>query len=151
MILDLVKYPDKRLSKKSDPVSSFDKELHQMLDNMIETMYHAKGIGLAGCQVGFMKRVFVMDLQSPEDCMGDEIYEIINPIIIRKSKKKIPYKEGCLSFPEEACETERFASVTIKFQDRYGISHVKKAQDLAAICIQHEIDHLDGITMRDRI
>ncbi|WP_104747873.1 peptide deformylase [Helicobacter cetorum] len=150
-LLEIVHYPSKILRTISKEVVSFDKELHQQLDDMYETMIVGKGIGLAGIQVNLALRMLLINLpreddkQYKEDCL-----EIINPKFI-ETKGIVKWNEGCLSVPEFYEEVERFEEVTIEYQDRYGELKVLKAKDLLAIAIQHEMDHLDGILFVDKL
>ncbi len=133
---------DPILRKKSRPVEKFDEKLCQLLDDMAETMNHAEGVGLAAVQVGILRRVVVMDV-------GDGLIELINPEIIYTEGEQTE-TEGCLSLPNEWCETIRPAIVKVKAQNREGQWCVYKGEDLKARCFCHEIDHLDGILFIDR-
>ncbi|QED23799.1 peptide deformylase [Candidatus Deianiraea vastatrix] len=152
-ILKLVLFPDPRLQQKCDAVRVFDENLKNEIANMFDSMYHYKGIGLAACQVGIMKQIFIMDITSNENekSMVDKKYCFINPQIVKYSDQKSKYEEGCLSFPLQNAVIHRPESVLIKFQDENGTWHEKEAYGLAATCIQHEFDHLNGITMPDRV
>lgn len=134
---------DPLIRKKSRPVMVFDKKLHQLLDDMAETMYKFDGCGLAAVQVGVLRRVVTLDV-------GDGLIELINPEILdRKGEQRVA--EGCLSFPGESGVTSRPSVVKIKAQDRNGKWCVYKGEDLKARCFCHEIDHLDGIVFKDRL
>lgn len=154
-ILDLVIFPDERLKKKSEKIEIFNNELKIISENMIESMYKYKGIGLAGVQVGIMKRIFTMNLTKTEDVESenfkDKIYVFINPEIINFSKNINEYEEGCLSFPTQHAYIFRPKKIKIKYQDVNGNFNEAEADGLAATCIQHELDHLNGITMPDRV
>lgn len=147
-ILPLVKAPDSRLKIKSFPVDTIDQELLNFLDDMVETMYAENGIGLAAVQVGVHKRVLVIDLQEDEE--QNPLY-IINPEIIESSEELSTYEEGCLSFPGQKAKVVRPAQVTVQYLDRNGEKQVIEAEGLMATCIQHEIDHLNGIVFPDHI
>ncbi len=148
MIRDIVIYPDKRLKLISKEVTSFDNELHILLDDMYDTMISKKGVGLASIQVGIPKRVLIINLpienKNGEDEQPKEnTLEIINPIIIKKSGKE-KHQEGCLSVPGIYEDIERAKYVYIEYQDRYGKKCKIENNDFLAVAIQHEIDHLDG-------
>ncbi|MCH2037086.1 MAG: peptide deformylase [Rickettsiales bacterium] len=147
-VLPLVKAPDSRLKIKSFPVDDINQEILELLDDMVETMYAEGGIGLAAVQVGVHKRLLVMDLQ--EDEQKNPLY-IINPEIIESSEELSSYEEGCLSFPGQKAKVVRPATVTVKYLDREGVEQFYKAEGLAATCIQHEIDHLNGVVFPDHI
>ncbi len=145
-LLDIRIYPDPVLKKTSTPVTSFDRELSTLIDNMFETMYESGGIGLAAPQVGELKRVVVID--TSRKCT--EPMELINPEIISRSGESTT-EEGCLSIPEYRESITRSSDLTLKALDRKGKQIELEAKELLAICIQHEIDHLDGILIIDRI
>lgn len=133
---------DPILRKKSRPVEKFDDKLAMILDDMAETMYASDGVGLAGVQVGFLRRVVVMDI-------GDGLLELVNPEIVKEEGEQYA-EEGCLSIPGEYYETIRPAKVQVKAQDRHGKWCVYSGEDLKARCFCHEIDHLDGILFIDK-
>ncbi len=133
---------DPILTKKCRDVTVFDEKLHQLLDDMDETMRDAQGVGLAAPQVGILKRVVVVDI-------GDGLIELINPVII-DSKGEQKSTEGCLSFPGKTAVTIRPQFVTVKAQDRNGKEFEIKGHDLKAKAFCHEIDHLDGISFLER-
>ncbi len=139
--------PDPILRKVSKPVSQVDKEIKSLMDDMLETMYAAPGIGLAAVQIGILKRIIVIDL-SKEGEKKEPIF-IVNPEIISKSKNLISYEEGCLSIPNQFAEIERPNTCKIKFLDYMGEKKELEAKGLLATCIQHEIDHLNGILFID--
>lgn len=149
MILEILKYPDPRLKEVGDPVTQFDTELHQLLDDMAETMYASEGIGLAATQVGKKLRLFVIDL-GPQDSQPGKLLEFINPVL-SEPQGKIAFEEGCLSVPGFTEEVNRSEMITVTYQDRFGNSHTLRAQDLLAVAIQHENDHLDGIVFVERL
>ena len=138
-LLDILVYPDPRLRQVAEPVVKFDAELETLVENMRETMYEARGMGLAAVQVNVPLRVVVMDLS--EDKTGFQVF--INPTIT-KLDGSILFEEGCLSVPGFYSEIERVENVIIQAQDLTGNSFEIKADGLLSICIQHEIDHLDG-------
>ncbi|CRF47454.1 Peptide deformylase [Helicobacter heilmannii] len=150
-LLELVRYPDKRLRKRSQEVVAFDEALHQLLDDMHETMLANKGIGLAAIQVGVPKRALLVhlpredDTQVPEDCL-----EIINPTLMQ-TEGEILWREGCLSVPEFYEEVLRHANITLGYQDRFGNARVLQADELLSVAIQHEMDHLNGVLFVDKL
>lgn len=133
---------DPILRKKSRKVEKFDDKLATLLDDMAETMYAADGVGLAGVQVGMLRRVVVMDV-------GDGLIELVNPEITKEEGEQFA-EEGCLSIPGEYYETIRPATVKVKAQDRNGQWCVYKGEGLKARCFCHEIDHLDGVLFIDK-
>ncbi len=139
--------PDDILRKKSENLENVDDESRKLLDDMLETMYAAPGIGLAAVQIGILKRLIVIDI-SKEDKERNPIF-LINPKITYKSKKTSIYEEGCLSLPGHFAEIERPAECHIDFIDYEGKKKNLKAKGLLATCIQHEIDHLNGILFID--
>jgi peptide deformylase len=141
--------PDKRLRLKSEPVKTINREIKTLLDDMFETMYDAPGIGLAAIQVGVPKRLVTMDLAKKDD--PPEPLVFINPEIISRSDEKATYEEGCLSIPEFYEDVERPAQVRVKYLDRDGKEQELDASGLLATCLQHEIDHLNGVLFIDHI
>ena len=139
--------PDPILRKKSESLEKVDDELRTLLDDMLETMYAAPGIGLAAVQVGILKRLIVIDI-SKEKEKKNPIF-LINPEIISLSKNTSIYEEGCLSLPGHFAEIERPTECQIKYIDYNGKRKELKANGLLATCIQHEIDHLNGILFID--
>lgn len=139
--------PDPRLKKECEPVAEVNDEIRELLDDMLETMYAAPGIGLAGPQIGVMKRVVVMDVSDDKD--KPEPLKLINPEIIWESEDTSVYQEGCLSIPEQYADVERPAEVGLRYLDENGKEHEIEADGLLATCIQHELDHLDGILFTD--
>ena len=135
--------PDPILRKKSENLEKVDNELRLLLDDMLETMYSAPGIGLAAVQVGILKRLIVIDISKDKE-KKNPIF-LINPEIISKSKNTSIYEEGCLSLPGHFAEIERPEECKIKYIDYDGKKKEMKANGLLATCIQHEIDHLNGI------
>jgi len=144
---DILIIPDKKLRLSSEPVTLFDKELRALVDDMFETMYKAPGIGLAAIQLGVAKRVITLDLSKKEDDHEPQVF--INPEILSSSEETSIYEEGCLSIPEYYEEVERPARVRVRFTDLDGKVHEEDAEGLYATCIQHEIDHLNGVLFID--
>ena len=139
--------PDPILRKISQPVNKVDKEIKNLMDDMLETMYGAPGIGLAAVQIGILKRVIVIDL-SKENEKKNPIF-IVNPEIIFKSDDLVSYEEGCLSIPNHFAEIKRPNTCKIKFLNYEGEQKELKADGLLATCIQHEIDHINGVLFID--
>jgi peptide deformylase len=137
----------KVLKQKSKPVTVVDDELRALMDDMLETMYAAPGIGLAAIQVGVPKRVLVMDLSRGEEPKQPRFF--VNPEIIWSSEETAPYEEGCLSVPEIYEEVERPAQVRVRYLTYHGAQVEEDAEGLFATCIQHEIDHLEGVLFID--
>ena len=139
--------PDPILRKKSESLEKVDDEIREFLDDMLETMYAAPGIGLAAVQVGILKRIIVIDISKDKE-KKDPLF-LINPKIISRSKKTSVYEEGCLSLPCHFAEIERPAECQIKFVDYNGKEKELTANGLLATCIQHEVDHLNGVLFID--
>ena len=139
--------PNKILRQVSQPVIEVNKETQRLLDDMLETMYSANGIGLAAIQIGVPKNLIVIDLLTKEK-KKDPMY-FINPKIIKKSSKLSKYEEGCLSIPNLYAEVQRPSECEVKYLDYNGENKILKADGLLATCIQHEIDHLKGILFID--
>lgn len=149
-ILPIIEIPDARLRKISEPVETFDAELQQLIDDMFETMYDAPGIGLAAIQVGVAKRVLVIDLQEEgEGVKNPRVF--INPEFSEPSEEKNVYTEGCLSIPDQFADVERPATIRAKWLDRDGKAHDEVLDGLLATCLQHEVDHLEGIVFTDHL
>lgn len=148
-MLEILKYPDPRLKNTAQPVAVFDGALHQLLDEMAETMYAADGIGLAAPQVGRSQRLFVIDLGQGEDKKG-KLYEFINPQL-SDGEGTIAFEEGCLSVPGFTEEVNRKEKIRVNYQDRNGKKMELIAEGLLAVAIQHENDHLDGILFVDKL
>jgi peptide deformylase len=138
-ILDILRFPDPRLRNKAKRIEEVDSALHRLIDDMLETMYDAPGIGLAATQVNVAKRVVVMDLSEEKD----QPLVLINPEIIESDGAE-SYEEGCLSVPGVYETVKRAERIRFKAQDREGNPFEMDAEELLAICVQHEIDHLDG-------
>jgi peptide deformylase len=139
--------PNEILRKKSEPVDKVDEDLQMLMDAMLETMYAAPGIGLAAIQVGVAKRIIVLDI-APKDAPRNPMC-FVNPEIIEKSNINSIYEEGCLSVPGQFAEIERPDKCYIKYLDYYGHPKEIKAEGMLATCIQHEIDHLEGVLFID--
>ena len=141
--------PDPRLRLVSEPVKSIDGEVQKLVDDMFETMYDAPGVGLAAIQVGVPKRVITADLAKKDEPRSPQVF--INPEIVSRSEELSTYEEGCLSIPEIHEDVERPASVRVRYLDRDGKSHEVDAEGLLATCLQHEIDHLNGVLFIDHL
>lgn len=145
-LLPILQFPDSRLRLKAKPVTVFDEKLQTLIDDMLETMYHAKGIGLAATQVNIQKQLVVIDLSEERN----EAFCLINPkIVFMEGVDSI--EEGCLSVPGFQEPVQRAASVTVEALDRRGNAFNLTAEGLLAICIQHELDHLQGKLFVDHI
>ena len=150
-VLDIVIVPDDVLHTKAKPVTDFGDELQQLIDDMVETMRDAPGVGLAGPQVNELKRVIVVEYGDEDDEeIPPTLYTLVNPEISKMSKETVFGMEGCLSIPELLGDVERSQSVTIKAQDRRGRVIKIKASGWLARIFQHEIDHLNGVLFTDR-
>jgi peptide deformylase len=163
-ILPILEVPDPRLKIISTPVTEFDDGLKKLVEDMFDTMYDAPGIGLAAIQVGVPKRILVIDLQEPaehdhehgEHCNHDhEVVRnpriFINPEILDPSEDYSVYTEGCLSVPDQYAEVERPATIRARWQDLDGKVHEEEMEGLMATCLQHEMDHLEGILFIDHL
>ena len=147
MLRKILTEPDPILRKKCEPLEKVDVDTKKLMDDMLATMYAAPGIGLAAVQVGILKRLVVIDISKGEE--EKKPIFLINPQIIHQSKKTSVYEEGCLSLPGQFAEIERPAECTIKYIDYNGKEKDLKANGLLATCIQHEVDHLNGILFID--
>ncbi len=146
---DIIILPDNILKKTSEPVKLVDAEIRTLADDMLETMYDAPGIGLAAVQVGVLKRMIVVDI-SKDDEPKDPIC-LINPEIIWSSEDLFEYEEGCLSIPEIYDMVSRPAEIKVKYIDREGAECERHVEGILSTCIQHEIDHLNGIVFIDHV
>ena len=146
MILDILKYPDKRLRTIAKPVVSVDETIKQQVKDMFETMYEAPGIGLAATQVNFHQRIIVIDVS--DQC--NEPICLINPEVIEKSGE-IQWEEGCLSVPEYYENVVRANDIKVQALNQHGETFELEASEMLSVCIQHEIDHLDGILFVDHL
>jgi peptide deformylase len=152
----ILEAPDPLLRSISTPVEAIDDDLQTLIDDMFETMYDAPGIGLAAVQVGVPKRVLVIDLQEPESDAEDALpvkrpLVFINPEILAGSQDLAIYNEGCLSVPEQYAEIERPAAIRASWMDREGRIHEERIEGLLATCLQHEMDHLQGVLFIDHL
>jgi len=151
MQLSIVEYPDKRLREKSKEVKNFDENLHKLLDAMHPYMLKTNGIGLAAIQVNHPIRALILNIPNEDGEQPPEnLLEIINPVIVDKSGETT-YQEGCLSVPKFYEDVTRFDKITLNYQDRHGNTMSLEADELLAIAIQHEIDHLEGILFIDHL
>jgi peptide deformylase len=148
-VREILKLPDKRLRLVSEPVKRIDAGVRKLVEDMFATMYAAPGIGLAAIQVGVAKRVVVMDLSKRED--EHKPLAFINPEITWTSEEMATHEEGCLSIPEYYEEVERPERVKVKYLDLDGKAHEVTAKGLFATCIQHEVDHVNGVLFIDHI
>ena len=144
---EILTVPDPRLKKVSERVERVDDELRALMDDMLETMYDAPGIGLAAIQVGVPKRIIVMDLSRGDGPKEPRFF--VNPEIVWSSEELAPYEEGCLSVPEIYEEVQRPAKVRVRYLNYAGEQIEEEAEGLYATCIQHEIDHLEGVLFID--
>ena len=148
-IRPIITAPDPRLREVSKPVDAVDDALRALMDDMLETMYDAPGIGLAAIQIGVPKRVIVMDLAREDEDPQPRYF--VNPEILNPSEDMSVYEEGCLSVPEFYDEVERPAKCRVKFLDYDGNEQILAAEGMLATCIQHEMDHLEGILFIDHL
>jgi len=147
-VLDIILAPDPRLTTVCSPVSTIDRELSKVMDDMLETMYAAPGIGLAAPQIGVLKRFFVVDVGEGD---AREPRFFVNPEITERSEAKSLYEEGCLSLPKQFADVERAECISLRYQDRKGEPLTLEADGMLARCIQHEMDHLDGVLFVDHL
>ena len=145
-LLNILQFPDPRLKNKAVPVEKFDDAIKVLIDNMFETMYETQGIGLAAIQVNVQQRIIVIDASHG----GNQPLVLINPEIIDQ-QNIVESEEGCLSFPGVYAKVKRAKTLEVKYWDREGKEKSIKAEDLLSFCIQHEIDHLNGITFYDHL
>ena len=156
-LLPIVEVPDPRLRQISSPVETVDEEVRALVADMFETMYAAPGIGLAAIQVGVPRRILVIDLQEPADPEDPESKPLkdprvfINPEIVEHSDKDVPYTEGCLSVPDQYAEVDRPDRIRAKWLDLDGKPHDEEITGLLATCLQHEMDHLNGVLFIDHL
>jgi peptide deformylase len=153
-IRPILEAPDPILRQVSSPVEAITPEVQALIDDMFETMYAAPGIGLAAIQVGVPKRILVIDLQDPEEEGGEPVRKplvFVNPEILRCAETIVPYQEGCLSVPDQYAEVERPDAIRARWQDRDGKVHEEELDGLLATCLQHEMDHLEGILFIDHL
>ena len=156
-IRPIVEVPDPRLREISKPVETVDDEVRALVADMFETMYAAPGIGLAAIQVGVPKRILVIDLQEPANPDDPESPPVkdprvfINPEILETSDQDVPYTEGCLSVPDQYAEVDRPDRIRARWLDADGKAHEEEITGLLATCLQHEMDHLNGILFIDHL
>ena len=153
-LLPIVEVPDPRLRQISSPVEAVDDDVRKLVADMFETMYAAPGIGLAAIQVGVPKRILVIDLQEPVEEDGEPVRDprvFINPEIVEHSAQDVPYTEGCLSVPDQYAEVDRPDRIRARWLDLDGKQHDEEIAGLLATCLQHEMDHLEGILFIDHL
>ncbi len=153
-LLPIIEAPDPRLRVISKPVTAVTDATRALITDMFETMYAAPGIGLAAIQIGVADRLLVIDLQEEEDDDGKSIRHprvFINPEIIAASSETGFYNEGCLSVPEQYADVERPVSITARWLDEHGAAHEAALDGLLSTCLQHEMDHLEGILFIDHL
>jgi peptide deformylase len=148
-VRDILTLPDPRLRLVSQPVGAIDAEIRGLVADMFETMYAAPGIGLAAIQIGVPRRVITLDLAKKDEEKKPQVF--INPAILSTSADRSTYEEGCLSIPEYYEEVERAAEVKFRYLDLNGSEHELDATGLLATCVQHEIDHLNGVLFIDHL
>ncbi|MHB0951125.1 MAG: peptide deformylase [Allorhizobium sp.] len=148
-IKPLIILPDPILRQVSNPVERVDSDIRKLAEDMLETMYDAPGIGLAAIQVGVPRRLLVIDVAREGEEKQPLVF--INPEIVTSSDERSVYEEGCLSIPDYYAEVERPATVTVRSIDREGKEQLTEAEGLLATCLQHEIDHLNGVLFIDHI
>ncbi len=150
-LLPVIVAPDPRLKRKCAPVARVDDAVRRLMDDMVETMLAAPGVGLAAPQVGVCKRVIVVDAARRDQDEESRTYRLANPEIVWVSDEQAVSEEGCLSLPEHYAEVTRPAEVRVAFLDQHDTARELHATGLLATCVQHEIDHLDGILFVDHI
>jgi peptide deformylase len=148
-ILEILVAPDPRLKTRAMPVAVVDDRIRRLLDDMLETMYAAPGIGLAAPQVGEALRVVVVDIAQKDGVRAP--LRMVNPEIIWASEDRVPYEEGCLSLPEHYADVTRPRQVRVRYLDETGAAHELEAEGLLAVCVQHELDHLEGTLFVDHV
>lgn len=148
-LLEIITAPDPRLKIKVKPVAKVDEKVRRLMDDMLETMYHAIGIGLAAPQVGATERVIVVDVAREGE--KPNAMRIANPEILWRSEEMMTANEGCLSLPEHYADVERPAAIRLRYLDHENEIREIEAKGLLATCLQHEIDHLDGVLFVDHI
>jgi peptide deformylase len=151
--MELVIFPDQILKSESKEVENIDDKIIKFTNDMVHSMYEEGGIGLAAVQVGSLLRILTMDITGSEEKCGmhDKIYHVINPKILSFSEETCEYDEGCLSFPEQRTMIIRPKMIELEYFDQKGKIHKCELDGIAARCIQHEMDHLNGITIADRV
>ena len=153
-IRPIVEVPDPRLRQISSPVEEVTDDVRALVADMFETMYDAPGIGLAAIQVGVPKRILVIDLQEPAEEGGEPVKDprvFINPEILTTSDEDVPYTEGCLSVPDQYAEVDRPDAIRARWLDLDGKQQEQEIDGLLAVCLQHEMDHLNGVLFIDHL
>src|SRR5438046_4391627 len=153
-LLPIVEVPDPRLRQISSPVEKVDAEVRALVADMFETMYAAPGIGLAAIQVGVPRRILVIDLQEPLEEGGEPVRDprvFINPAILEHSDHEVPYTEGCLSVPDQYAEVDRPDRIRVRWLDLDGKVREEEIEGLLATCLQHAMDHLEGVLFIDHL
>ena len=150
-LLPIITAPDQRLQSSALPVTSVDAEIRRLMDDMLETMYGAPGIGLAAPQVGISKRVLVIDVNMNENGEPGDPLLVANPTLSWISENRKTTEEGCLSLPGQYAEVERPAQIRVKFIDQHNRNQESEVDGLVAACLQHEMDHLDGRLFIDHL
>ena len=153
-IRQIIEVPDPLLRQISKPVDTVDDDIRALVADMFETMYAAPGIGLAAIQVGIPKRVLVIDLQEPAEEGGEPVRDprvFINPEIVEASEQEVPYTEGCLSVPDQYADVDRPDRIRARWLDETGASHDEEIEGMLATCLQHEMDHLEGVLFIDHL
>ena len=153
-LIPILEVPDPRLREVALPVATIDDGVRGLLADMFETMYAARGIGLAATQLGIRQRVVVIDLQEDEDEEGQPQRRpqvFINPELVELSDERATYNEGCLSIPDQYGDVERPARALVRWQDGDGTAHEQWTEGLLSTCIQHEVDHLNGVLFIDHL
>ena len=148
-LLKILEVPHPLLKKKSEKIEVITDELRKTLNDMLETMYAAPGVGLAAPQIGLLKRMVVIDVSRENE--PKKPYKMINPVIIDHGENLVVHDEGCLSVPEQYAPVERFETVTVEYLDENSKKQVLHADGLLSICIQHELEHLEGILFIDHL
>jgi peptide deformylase len=148
-VLPIIVAPDRRLKVKCAPVETVDESIVRLMDDMLETMYLAPGIGLAAPQIGVTKRIIVVDTAGKDE--EPNPYRMVNPELLGVSEETWLHEEGCLSLPEHYADVERPARISVRYLDEAGKKCEMEADGLLATCIQHEMDHLDGLLFVDHI
>jgi len=146
---EIITLPDPRLRQVSEPVATIDGDIRRLADDMLETMYAAPGIGLAAIQVGVRKRVITLDLAKKDEPPAPQVF--INAEVVSTSEERATYEEGCLSIPEYYDEVERPSQVKVRYTDLDGTVQEIEANGLLATCLQHEIDHINGVLFIDHL
>lgn len=150
-ILPILTEPDPRLRKVSTPVTEVTSEIKRLLNDMVETMHDAEGVGLAAPQVNVQRRIIVVECPLNQEEKSRTLYKMINPVITYKSDELSSHEEACLSVPNEQVLVERFSAIKLNYMDENGKDQTLEATEFLAICVQHEIDHLDGKLIVDSL